>query len=572
MKLKGLLLLGVLLFALCPNVNAGNTAYGVMSIKGIKRVTIDGVGTFKAPVVLVLPTGNYTVRTEGAVKLEARVFVNGSRLVEVEFEEAKLKDLVRGNTTILGVKVTYNQWRAYPKLNGTPSLGLIGGCGGGVGPGYGTTKPYPMSLEDVDNNVAKLHLNNTILPCYLKGRKQNITGKLEYLFYTIAGPFGVSGVGLKNASFVTPLSLVNVNADVDYVVGYLFSMSAASMVTPFKLILPTIPEDFYNVTGVTEEGDVIRIEHVPKLDVYNLSVGVNHTLLTAVIQLKPRKRYSITYSLKTALNLIKVKEESVKLYKLIVSTSPTPAEIVINGSAVAHGHSGEVFYLPAGEYMITAFTNESGAIKRFRIPEVSTINLTLKPHPARLTLHTTPEDALVVIDGRTVNNTSVTLSPGEHQILVSANGYVAENLSVLLTPNESRTLRVALKRLPSLRIETKPAGALVRIKNTTCTSPCRLTLKPGSHTIEVSLNGYQNEIVSVYLNAGESRNVSITLEPVETQKTRTPLNPVQSTTAPATPTQGANFSTDASSEHSTALKLLLLGLLIVGLIFALKRR
>nr|WP_240924292.1 PEGA domain-containing protein [Thermococcus sp. 21S7] len=189
-----------------------------------------------------------------------------------------------------------------------------------------------------------------------------------------------------------------------------------------------------------------------------------------------------------------------------------------------------------------------------------------------LILNITPKNASITVDGKPVENTTLTLAPGEHWIYASASGYVPDNISIVLSPNESRTLRVILKRLPSLRIETKPAGALVRIKNTTCTSPCKLTLKPGSHTIEVSLNGYQNETASVYLTAGESKNVSITLKPIKTQKTTTPLNPVQSTTAPATPTQGANFSTDASSEHSTILKLLLLGLLILGLGFALRRR
>nr|WP_240924291.1 PEGA domain-containing protein [Thermococcus sp. 21S7] len=555
--MKGLFLLGVLLLALMAitPVDANEPAYGILSIRGdVDEVTVPEIGTFKVPVSLVLPVGNYTVKVKGDVELEARVFVNSSRLVEVEFRKGNPGDLVKGNLTILGVKVTYDQWKNYPKYNSPPSLGIKRGYG--VGAGYGTTVPYPMSLVDVGNSVAKLLLNNTVMPS---------------LSYTLAGPFGVVGVALRNASFITPLSAVSVASDIQYAKGYLFNISAASMVTPFTLILPVIPHDVYNVTAVDYYGGTLIIDHIPKIDTYNLSVGVNHTLLTAVVKLKPREKYAIKYHLKTAKKLITVKEEPAELYNLRISTKPENARFIItDGILVVNGTSPATLYLPKGNYKVTAFTNGSGAVENFSIPETSKVELTLKPLPAMLILNITPKNASITIDGEEVNNTSVTLSPGEHWIYASASGYVPDNISIVLSPNESKNMKVALKRLPSLRIETKPAGALVRIKNTTCTSPCKLTLKPGSYTVEVSLKGYQNETAFVYLTAGESKNVSITLKPIKTQKTMTHSNP--GTTSPATPTQGANFSTDASSEHSTALKLFLLGLIILGLIFALKRR
>lgn len=69
---------------------------------------------------------------------------------------------------------------------------------------YYIDRPLPMTLEDAGDTIAKLTINNTITPCYLRSGIQDINGKLEYIFYTIAGPFGTSGIALKDTSFLTP--------------------------------------------------------------------------------------------------------------------------------------------------------------------------------------------------------------------------------------------------------------------------------------------------------------------------------------------------------------------------------
>ncbi|KUH33278.1 hypothetical protein APY94_06390 [Thermococcus celericrescens] len=570
MRLKGLFLLGVLLLSLLPAVNASNTAYGVLSIKGAGKVTIDGVGTFTAPVALVLPAGNYTVRVKGDVELEARVFVNHSKLVEVEFRKGNPGELVEGNLTILGVKVIYDRWKNYPVYNSTPSLGVGRGCGGSWSPFYYTDRPLPMTLEDVGDTIAKLTINNTITPCYLMSGIQDINGKLEYIFYTIVGPFGTSGIALKNTSFLAPLSSVEVVSDVEYVGGYLYNVSAASMTTPFTVILPVIPRDVYNVTGTSTDGDVIRIEHIPRIDTYNLSVGVNHTLVTAAIRLKPEKKYKISYSLKRARDLVRVTEEKVELHRITVRTDPEGASLVISGTVLVRGTSPGTFYLPPGSYTVTAFLNDSGAVESFSVPEREGINLTLKPLPATLVLNVTPENASVAIDGEQVKNTSVTLSPGEHQVLVSANGYVAENFSVLLTPNESRTIKVALKRLPVLVVDTEPAGARVSVTNQTCASPCRLTLTPGHYVVTASLEGYENASAGVYLKAGENVSVTLTLEKIKQGRTTSSV-PAITPTSPTSSDQSSSSASPLDTDKGVELKLLVLAL-VVGITLILLRR
>ncbi|WP_157065488.1 hypothetical protein, partial [Thermococcus celericrescens] len=306
--MKRLLLIGILLGALLPlSAGAQTPTYGMLTITGdIEEVSVQGIGVYPTPVTLVLPVGNYTVRAGSQIELEARVFLNASKLVEVEFRKGNPGELVEGNLTILGVKVTYDWLKNYPKYSSPLSLGLPGGCGWGWSPFYYTNRPLPMTLVDVGDRAAKLFLNGTVVSSS----------------YIIVGPFGVFSTSVKSASFIVPLSEVRVTADVEYVEGYLYNVSSASMVTPFTLILPVVPHDVYDVTGTTTDGDVIRINHIPKVDTYNLSVGVNHTLVTAVVRLRPGKRYGISYSLRTALGLIRVREESVALYRVSVNTTP----------------------------------------------------------------------------------------------------------------------------------------------------------------------------------------------------------------------------------------------------------
>lgn len=119
--MKRLLLMGLLLTAIFNPTTQGalaSSAYGALTIEGDNlTVEVRGVGVFNTPITLVLPVGNYTVSAEGQVKLEAKVFVNASKLVRVEFSTVEPDELVEGNLTILGVKVTYDWWKHYPKYS-----------------------------------------------------------------------------------------------------------------------------------------------------------------------------------------------------------------------------------------------------------------------------------------------------------------------------------------------------------------------------------------------------------------------------------------------------------------------
>ncbi|EHR79535.1 hypothetical protein OCC_09064 [Thermococcus litoralis DSM 5473] len=308
-RLLGLTLLGMILLSfLFPSVaiSAGTPTegYGILQVIGnVSKVSIGGKGTLKAPFIIILPAGNYTILSGKKVKIRAEITVKPGKWKVLMLNPPSGKPVI-GNATILGTEITYNENIEYPKVEsrfspGFPSVGW--GCGGGWAPFYWTDKPYPLSGVDKGGYTGEFLLNGTITACWNRGRR-------EGLFYTLVGPYYQEGIGLKNASFVTPISTLRASSDVDPLKGYLFNVSLISMVTPFVVALPVVPEDVYNVSAVTLQGEQLVIPHIQRVTTYNISVGFDHYLLTATIELAPWASYSLYYNTSTIKNTVRIVE------------------------------------------------------------------------------------------------------------------------------------------------------------------------------------------------------------------------------------------------------------------------
>lgn len=560
--MKRILLMALLLTALLPNTHA-EEHYGILSITGdVGQVEIQNVGVFQTPITLALPAGNYTIKAEGEVEFQVKVFLNTSKLIKITLKTPR-GTLIEGNASILKTKITYNSWSNHPIHNETPHLGLGGGCGGGWSPSYWVDHPYPLTALDKGDTLAVFMLNNSFTRCVINGEPAG------QIFHVIAGPsFQGGGAIADNASFVVPFSRVDVDCDVKYSTGYLYSVSTSSMVTPFTILLPVVPQEVHNVTGVDYYGNIILIKRIPKIDTYNLSVGAKQYLLTSVIKLKPNEHYRLKYHLKTAMKAITIEEEPVKLYDVTLTSEPDEAHFKITGRVTVEGTTPQTLNLPEGEYEVIAFKNNTGAKTAFKIPENESVHLKLTPLPARLTLNTTPENARILVDGEPIENSTLTLPPGEHHIHASAPHYTPENLTILLAPNESKSLTIRLKPLPLLRIETTPKGARVEIENKTCTTPCSVELTPGEHVLRAFLEGYENETTQIHLKPGDNTTITLTLKKIK----ETPKE--ENTTLTPTPKEETKPSPNPKEEANITIKLLtpLLILILTIVMLKLKKR
>ena len=159
---------------------------------------------------------------------------------------------------------------------------------------------------------------------------------------------------------------------------------------------------------------------------------------------------------------------------------------------------------------------------------------TLAATPAaagRLLIRSTPAGARVVLDGRDVGKTPLTVrevARGAHTVRVVREGYVAAQRRIIVSaarPAQSLTIALARPARPStppkpgqsvatLYVASRPAGASVFLDGTLMgTTPLQMgEVAAGDHTVRLELEGYQRWSSSVHVVAGERSRVAASLD------------------------------------------------------------
>jgi serine/threonine protein kinase len=153
----------------------------------------------------------------------------------------------------------------------------------------------------------------------------------------------------------------------------------------------------------------------------------------------------------------------------------------------------------------------------------------------RLLIRSTPAGARVVLDGRDVGETPLTVrgvARGPHTVRVVRDGYVAEQRRVNVSaasPAQSLTIALARARpaaaagatssrpgqtVAALSVESRPAGASVYLDGKLIgTTPLRVgEVAAGDHAVRLELDGYRRWASSVHVVAGEASRVAASLD------------------------------------------------------------
>jgi hypothetical protein len=153
----------------------------------------------------------------------------------------------------------------------------------------------------------------------------------------------------------------------------------------------------------------------------------------------------------------------------------------------------------------------------------------------RLLIRSTPAGARVVLDGRDVGETPVTVrdvARGAHTVRVVRDGYVPGQRRVIVSatsPAQSLTIALARARpaaaapsTPSrpgqsaaaLNVESRPAGANVFLDDKLIgRTPLQVgEVAAGDHTVRIELDGYRRWSSSVHVVAGERGRVAASLD------------------------------------------------------------
>jgi hypothetical protein len=153
----------------------------------------------------------------------------------------------------------------------------------------------------------------------------------------------------------------------------------------------------------------------------------------------------------------------------------------------------------------------------------------LAPRIGQITLHLSPAEARVLINGSRFpledlrsgeGRFELVLDPGSYQLQVDADGYLSQQHTLTIEAGEQRSLRVALAKGPlaergALYLESQPAGARIFIdgRRHDAVTPSRIHgLATGQHRVRLATRTGVYEC-EVRIEPGEEENVSAALQP-----------------------------------------------------------
>ena len=142
--------------------------------------------------------------------------------------------------------------------------------------------------------------------------------------------------------------------------------------------------------------------------------------------------------------------------------------------------------------------------------------------PGQLSIDSTPQGALVTLDGTTDPSwiTPIALSnlqPGKHSITISKAGYSPDTRSIEVASGAKATAIVHLSQLTAtLIVKSDPAGASIYVdsKDVGTKTPAQISLGKGQHLVLVRKEGYLDETMSAQFVLGQTLNFSPTLRPL----------------------------------------------------------
>jgi hypothetical protein len=168
-----------------------------------------------------------------------------------------------------------------------------------------------------------------------------------------------------------------------------------------------------------------------------------------------------------------------------------------------------------------AYSGTATVTAGFQTP-VNVVLTPVSPTTGSLSITSSPSGATVTVDGTGYGLTPVVvsgLSPGSHTLELSLTGYQAYSGTATVTAGVQTPVNVVLTPVSpttgSLSITSSPSGATVTVDGTGYgTTPAIVSsLSPGSHTLGLSLTGYQAYSGTATVTAGVQTPVNVVLTP-----------------------------------------------------------
>ncbi|RDI94773.1 PEGA domain-containing protein [Meiothermus sp. QL-1] len=144
----------------------------------------------------------------------------------------------------------------------------------------------------------------------------------------------------------------------------------------------------------------------------------------------------------------------------------------------------------------------------------------VQPATGTLSVNSNPQGAQVLVEGRVVGTTplSLVLRPGRVEVELRLAGYQIFRSAVQIRPGETTAINANLVPVVQngvLQVSSTPQGAQVLLNGRVVgNSPLNLTVAPGSYELELRLAGYQSFRTTVAVGSGQTVPVNVSLLPL----------------------------------------------------------
>lgn len=214
--------------------------------------------------------------------------------------------------------------------------------------------------------------------------------------------------------------------------------------------------------------------------------------------------------------------------KLFIKVVPSTSSFTLNGMNVRLDSNGEAVQdLSFGTYTYKVvsdgyYPKEGQITINDSINRQQLVVNKLVPIMGKLSVHTNPYNAEVMVDGHSIpSNTSLspyTLQIGQHKLLVKYKGYKTEERDVVIKRDETTDVNVQLSQLATFSFTSNPNFVAMTIDNgDVSVTPFTKDLKTGSYEIKAWKSGYKYYKKKLNLNSSNP-NVEIVLSKIYNYK------------------------------------------------------
>ncbi|MGR3174615.1 MAG: PEGA domain-containing protein [Candidatus Scalindua sp.] len=210
-----------------------------------------------------------------------------------------------------------------------------------------------------------------------------------------------------------------------------------------------------------------------------------------------------------------------KTGSIMIDSEPENAAIYLDGEDI--GTTPDIIIRPAVpgkhkvEIRMDGYKVWSENVE-FEADKEKSLTAVLQSKTGSLMIDSVPANATIYLDGKEIGTTSdalISATPGIHEIEVKMDGYEVWHKRVNIKVDKNKALTAVLRiTTGAIKINSEPASATIYLngKEVGTTPDTIRSIAPGTHEIEVHMEGYEEWKRSIKVNVGKEKVLTALLQ------------------------------------------------------------